>query len=156
MVWRGAVFTENEQAPPSNVIVQVRNPQYYAFVNGSWVKQFDVSLNPGSSGAYLAGNPVGTDSFTGVQHFGSINWQSVGNNTYQAPFVGPKAMHFWRGARHPIQDGQTAELAVAEMRIVGANGSAPDRSKKLLAQIGIDYYFFEENNTRAPCPGIGR
>jgi hypothetical protein len=65
-------------------------------------------------------------------------------------------MHFWRGARHPIQDGQTAELAVAEMRIVGANGSAPDRSKKLLAQIGIDYYFFEENNTRAPCPGIGR
>jgi hypothetical protein len=62
MEWRGAVFTENEQAPPSNVIVQVRNPQYYVFVNGSWVKQFDVSLNPGSSGAYLAGNPVGTET----------------------------------------------------------------------------------------------
>jgi hypothetical protein len=62
MEWRGAVFTENEQAPPSNVIVQVRNPQYYAFVNGSWVKQFDVSLNPGSSGAYLAGNPAGTET----------------------------------------------------------------------------------------------
>jgi hypothetical protein len=69
MEWRGAVFTENEQAPPSNVIVQVRNPQYYAFVNGSWVKQFDVSLNPGSSGAYLAGNPAGTDPFTGGSAF---------------------------------------------------------------------------------------
>ena len=156
MEWRGAVFTEYGQAPPSNVIVQVRNPEYYAFVNGSWVKQFDVVLNPGSSGAYLAGNPVGTDPFTGGVHFGTINWQNVGDNTYQAPFIGTQAMHFWRGNRHPIQDGQTAELAVAEMRIIGANGSAPDRTKKLLAQIGIDYYHFGENNTRAPGPGIGR
>lgn len=156
MEWRGAVFTENGQAPPSNVTVQIRNPAYYSFGGGSWKKEFDVPLRAPGSGSYLAGNPVGTDPFTGGQHFGSIPWENIGNNTFQAPFRGPQAMHFWRGGRHPIGANQTAELAVGEMRIVRTGGGAPDLSKKLLAQIGIDYYAFGENNTKAPGPGIGR
>ena len=156
--WRGAVFAQFQRPPRTQFRIYIRNGEYWSWQPSSgWMKEFDVVLNPVGNGGYM-GKPGNYGSDPYQQSRGRIAWRREPSGSYSAPWnTGAQFPHFWAGKRHPIRPNQQAELAYCEMRIGQEDGQFLDLSQvKVLGGIGIDYYRANENNSRAPGPGIAR
>lgn len=162
--WRCGVFApddSNWQQPANNsVFIEVRNGAHYQFAPNTagemtWIKSFDVDLAaPGHKGAYLGTNPV-RNPFDNPDYDDAITFTDIGGDVYRAPWFGYQMMHFWAGQRFGVNPGAIAEMSTAELRVVNSAGQ-PIYDQELLGQCGIDHYLANENNIKAPGPGIGK
>ena len=158
--WRCAVFPEVGHTPSVDFRINVQAGAYYRFTNGRWNKGVDAFLNGGgvNNGAYFA-HPgfVGNPFDAGTK--GLIDWRQEADGSFSAPWNHQALnMHFWDGARVPIEAGQTAEFLTSEIRLQQPDGKRVDLSSvRVLGQCGVDYYQSNGGEgTKVPGPGIGK